>query len=153
MAEKKSIVPGRVDPFAELDLFRDWDRPLHLSRLLRDAFRGIGESGRWLPPVDIGEGDAGYTITVELPGAKKDDVSVECHENVLTIKGEKRSEREEKDEHRHYVERSYGSFSRSFTLPSDALCDQVKATFRDGVLSVEVPKAEETKPKVVDIKT
>jgi HSP20 family protein len=102
--------------------------------------------------VDIVESNEGYVITVEIPGTKKEDVTVECHENVLTIKGEKKSEREEKDEHRHYVERSYGSFSRAFTLPSDASGDQVKASFRNGVLSVEIPKAEERKPKVVDIK-
>jgi HSP20 family protein len=152
MTEKKSFAPARIDPFAELDLFRDWDRPLSLSRLLRDAFKGIGEPVRWLPPVDITESDDGYAITIELPGTQKEDVTVECHENVLAVKGEKKSEREEKGEHRHYVERSYGSFSRSFTLPSDAAGDQVKATFRDGVLSVEIPKAEQRKPKVVDIK-
>jgi HSP20 family protein len=153
MTERKSMKPARIDPFEEFDLVRDWGRPLGISRLMRDAFRSAGEPARWLPPVDITESDEGYAITVELPGTSKEDVSVEFHENVLTIKGEKGSEREEKGEHRHYIERSYGSFSRAFTLPSDAAGDRVKASFRDGVLSVEIPKAEERKPKVVDIKT
>jgi HSP20 family protein len=153
MSEKKPIVPARIDPFAEFDLFRDWGRPLGTSRLMRNALRGLDEPARWMPPVDIAESDTGYAITVELPGMKKEDVTVECHENILTIKGEKKSEREEENEHRHYVERSYGSFSRAFTLPSDANPDMVKASFSDGVLSVEIPKAEERKPKVVDIKS
>ena len=153
MTEKKSVVPARIDPFADFDLIQDWGRPLGISRLMREAFRGMGTPARWLPPVDIAETDEGYVITVELPGTKREDVTVECHENVLTIKGEKRSEREEKDEHRHLVERSYGSFSRAFSLPGDATADKVKASFRDGVLSVEIPKSERRKPKVVDIKS
>lgn len=154
MAEKKrSDVPARIDPFAEFDVFRDWARPFGISNLMRDVFRTAPEAGRWLPPVDIVENDGGYAITIEVPGAKKDDVSVVCQNNVLTVKGEKKSEREEKDEHRHYVERSYGSFSRAFTLPSDANGDAVKAHFHDGVLTVEIPKSEERKPKVVDIKS
>jgi len=152
VTEKKPAVPTRIDPFGDFDLFQDWGRPLGISRLMRDALRGMAAPVRWLPPVDIVESDEGYVITVELPGAKKEDVNVECHENVLTIKGEKRSEREEKSEHRHYVERSYGSFSRAFSLPGDAAADKVKASFREGVLSVEIPKAESRKPKVIDIK-
>jgi len=153
MTEKRSNQPVRVDPWGEVDLFRDWNRPFGMSRLMREAFGGRDTGSSWLPPVDISESDDQYSISVEIPGAKKEDVTVECHDNVLTIKGEKNSEREEKEEHRHYVERSYGSFSRAFTLPSDAAGDRVKATFRDGVLSVEVPKAEARKPKVVDIKS
>ena len=151
MSEKKAITPTRIDPFAEFDLFRDWSRPIGISRLMREALRGT-EACRWMPPVDIAETDEKYSITVELPGTAKEDVNVECHDNVLTIKGEKKSEREEKTEQRHVVERRYGSFSRAFTLPSDATGEQVKATFREGVLTVEIPKAEERKPKVVDIK-
>jgi len=153
MTEKRTDHPVRIDPWSESDLFRDWARPFGLSRLMRDAFGGREGGTSWLPPVDIAENDDQYAITVEIPGAKKEDVSVECHDNVLTIKGEKKSEREEKQEHRHYVERSFGSFSRTFTLPNDADGDRINATFRDGVLSVEVPKSEGRKPKVVDIKS
>ena len=153
MAEKDSKAPVRVDPFSDVDL---WERGLHspsrLSRIMRDALGGE-ESRLWSPAVDVSESDRGYTVTLELAGAKKDDVNVECHENMLTIKGEKKSEREEKDEHRHYVERSFGSFSRSFRLPADAAEDQVVASFRDGVLTIEIPKVEQRKPKAISIET
>jgi HSP20 family protein len=101
--------------------------------------------------MDVAESKDGYTVTAEIPGVSKDDISVECHDNVITIKGEKRDEREETDEHRHYVERSYGSFSRSFRLPPDA-SEDIQASFRDGVLTVVVPKQEEKKPRTVTIK-
>ena len=77
-------------------------------------------------------------------------MTVECHDNVLTIKGEKRSEREEEAEHRHYVERSFGSFTRGFRMPPSASND-VKANFRDGVLTIEIAKQEEKRPNVVSI--
>jgi len=96
--------------------------------------------------------DDKYVITAEVPGAGKDDVTLEVHDNVLTLRGEKRSEREEKKEQVRYVERSYGSFSRSFTLPSNADANRVTADFKDGVLRVEVPKAAEAKPKVISIR-
>lgn len=143
MAEKETAHPVAWDPFRELDLFRRWP--------LRD-FSGLGGAleatpGRWAPSVDVSEDDAQYVVTAELPGAKKDDVSVELHENLLTIRGEKRNEREEKNEQRRYVERTYGSFSRSFTLPSNADADRIKASFEDGVLTIEIAKREELKPK------
>ena len=153
MTEKRSMTPVRRDPFAEFDLIRDWGRPFGFPDIVRDAFGSREARSRWLPPVDIAESPDTYSITVELPGAKKEDVNVECHDNVLTIKGEKRAERDEENEHRHYVERSYGSFSRAFTLPTDADGGQVKAVFREGVLTIEVPKAEARKPKVIDIKS
>ena len=107
---------------------------------------------RFMPAVDVSEDDAKYCITVELPGASKDDVTVEHHDNMLTIRGEKKSEREEKKEQRRYVERTFGSFSRSFSLPADADADQVKATFENGVLTLAIPKTEADKPRVVAIK-
>ena len=148
----KTVEPsGRL---TETDPFRDWFRsPLstRLSRLLGEPLAEGAAIAAWSPAVDLTESKDGYAITIELPGAKKEDVSIECQDNLLTIRGEKKSEREEKDEHRHYVERSYGSFTRSFRLPNDASSDRVKATFKDGVLSVEVPKVEERKPKTVSI--
>jgi HSP20 family protein len=103
--------------------------------------------------MDVAESKDGYTVTVEVAGAKKEDISVESHDNVITIRGEKRDEREEEDEKRHYVERTYGSFVRSFRLPANADADGVNAKFRDGVLHVEIPKAEESKPKVVSVQS
>ena len=91
-------------------------------------------------------------ITTELPGVKKNDVSIELEAGVLTIHGEKKSEREEKKEKRHWVERSYGSFTRSLGLPSDAVTDRVEASFADGVLTVTIPKSEATKPRAIAIK-
>jgi HSP20 family protein len=108
---------------------------------------------RWTPALDVAESDAAYVVTVELPGAKRDDVTLEMNEDVLTIRGEKKSEREEKDEQRHYVERTYGSFSRSFRLPAHVDPEGIKASFRDGVLTVEIPKTEAQKPRMIDIKT
>jgi HSP20 family protein len=104
----------------------------------------------WSPAVNLSEDPDAYLVTVELPGASKNDVSVECHDKVLSIKGEKRDEREEKDEHRHYVERSYGRFTRSFRMPADA-SEDVVASLRDGVLTVRVKKHEAKKPTVVSI--
>lgn len=111
------------------------------------------QAARFMPAVDVSEDDAKYCITVELPGASKDDVTVEHHENMLTIRGEKKSEREEKQERSRLVERSYGAFSRSFTLPRDADPDHVHAAFKNGVLEVEIPKTEEAKPRTVSIKS
>jgi HSP20 family protein len=102
--------------------------------------------------VDVTENDNSYAITVELPGSKRDDVSVEVHGDVIEVRGEKRSEREEKDERRHVIERSYGSFSRSFSLPANADAERISASFKDGVLTIDIPKAQESKPKQVDIK-
>ena len=108
--------------------------------------------GAWRRPWTIVEDGDRYVVTIELPGTKKEDVTVEMSDRVLTIRGEKRNEREEKKEHSRWVERSYGSFSRSFTLPANAVGDRVKASFEDGVLTVHVPKSEEAKPRTISIK-
>ena len=145
--------PVQRTSFSETDPFRDFfEQPLWLSRFFDRPLGAAARAGvtGFAPALDVKETKDNYQVTVELPGAKKDDISVECHDNVLTIKGEKRSEHEEKDEHRHYTERSYGSFSRTLTLPGDASND-VRASFRDGVLTLTIPKAEERKPRVVRI--
>jgi HSP20 family protein len=149
MAEKESRPATRPwDPFRELDLLADWN-PLRSSSMLR----ALDERGpRWSPSMDIAENDDQFTVTVELAGAKKDDVTVEVHENVVTIRGEKRSEREEEKEQQRYVERTFGSFARSFSLPPNANGDAIRASFADGVLTVEIPKREEKKPKTISVK-
>jgi len=157
MAEEKSEkAVSRWDPFEELGLLRGWSplRELSWPRLPRASkdFGPRARQGEWMPPVDIAEDDDQYRVSVEIAGATKDDVTVEADENVLTIRGEKRSEREEKKEQVRWVERSYGSFSRSFTLPPNADTRSVSANFRDGVLSIAIPKREDTKPKVINIK-
>ena len=149
MAEKESSAVKTWDPFRDLDLFRGWFplREFPGLRALRDE-----SSVRWAPALDINEDDDRYVVTVELAGAKKKDVTVEVHDNVLTISGEKRHEREEKNEQRRYVERSYGSFSRSFSLPANADPDRIEARIEDGVLTVQIAKREETKPKTISVK-
>jgi HSP20 family protein len=150
MPEKQETRPAvRKSFWDELDPFRDFlGAPLR-GRMLTGPW-GDARERSWSPAVDVAESPAGYVVTVEVPGARKEDIAVECHDNVLTIKGEKRDERDEKDEHRHYVERSYGSFTRSFRMPADT-SEDIKASFRDGVLTVEVPKHEERKPRSVSI--
>ena len=156
MAEKKeSRSIARWDPFAELEdvwPFREFPGS-RLARLLDEFPGGRTWPGRFGPPTNIAEDDDKYIVTVELAGGKKDDVTVEMHEHVLTIRGEKKSEREERKEQNRYVERTYGSFSRSFTLPANADASRVSASFKDGVLTVEIPKSEAAKPKVISIKS
>jgi HSP20 family protein len=124
-----------------------------LSRIFDDLFSERGAPmARWAPALDVTETPEAYVVSVELPGAKSEDVGIEIQENALVIRGEKKSEREEKNEKRHYVERTYGSFARSFTLPPNVDPDRIKASFKDGVLAVEIPKTAEQKPRVIDIK-
>ena len=160
MAQKPSqgpAKPARRDEIAALDPFERWEPlrelgiPSRFSRWMDEAF-GSTARGRLGPAVDIAEDDGKYVVTAELPGTKREDITVEAHEGVLTIRGEKRSEREEKKEQARWVERSYGSFSRSFTLPSNADVERVSATFREGVLTIEIPKTAEAKPRAVAIK-
>jgi HSP20 family protein len=155
MAEKKEAAVARRDPFAELMDWRPFWSPLfgREGRSLLEDVWGRGAGGRLAPCVDITEDDGHYVVTAELPGTRREDVTVELEEGVLTIRGEKKNEREEKKEKRRFVERSYGSFSRSFTLPANADADKVAASFKDGVLTVTIDKKAEAKPRVVDIKS
>jgi HSP20 family protein len=107
---------------------------------------------QWLPLVDITEDDKEYLIKAELPEVKKDDVKVTVESGVLTISGERRFEKEEKDRKYHRIERSYGSFTRSFSVPDDADDAKVAAEFKDGVLTVRLAKSEKARPKSVEVK-
>ena len=107
--------------------------------------------GKWVPPVDIRETDDELTLLAEVPGLGKDDVNVTLENNVLTLSGERRFEKDADKEGYHRIERSYGSFTRSFTLPANVQTDQVKASFEQGVLSITLPKREEAKPRKIDI--
>jgi HSP20 family protein len=140
----------RIDPFAEFDLFSDWRRTLATPRA-RAISRSSDAGSAWRPAVDVRETAEGYAISFELPGTEKEDVSVEVHDNVLTVKGEKKATEVSEGERRHHVERVYGCFTRAFTLPNEVDGDAVKANFQNGVLTVEIPKAEEQKPTVVKI--
>lgn len=104
------------------------------------------------PAVDIAEQENEYVVKVELPGVAKEDVKISVESNTLTIKGEKKQEKEEKNKNFHRVERSYGSFQRSFTLPSTVKNDKIDALFNNGILTITMPKSEEAKPKQIEVK-
>jgi HSP20 family protein len=127
----------------------DWN-PLRRSNLTNDE-----ESitvAEWAPLVDIAEDDKEYLIKVELPEVQKDDVKVTVESGTLTISGERKAEKEEKGRKFHRVERFYGRFERSFTIPDDAEADNVKAEFKDGVLRVHLAKSEKARPKQIEVK-
>ena len=106
----------------------------------------------WAPPVDIRETEDALVLTVELPGMSKEEVEITLENNVLTLAGERKFEKEVKGETWHRVERSYGSFSRSFTLPATVRIERVEASFTDGVLAIKLPKVEESKPRKIAIR-
>jgi len=128
-----------------------------MNRMLDTFFRGgvldDGSFGTfWTPPVDITERDDAYVVEAELPGLTKDDVKITMENNILTIQGEKKLEKEEKKGSFHRSERAYGSFTRSFTLPSTVKSDQVEAEYKNGILRITLPKVEEAKPKAIEVK-
>ena len=158
MESNEKAVGIRRDPFAELELFErtsPFRRGAATPWRLLDEFLGeLPRAGRgFAPAVDVAESTDEYVVTAELPGAKPEDVTVELHEGVLTLRGEKRSERDEHKEHARYVERVFGSFSRSFSLPQNANGEKVQASFNDGVLTLRVPKREEAKPRTIAIQS
>jgi len=106
----------------------------------------------WSPLVDISEDDKEYLIKAEIPEMKKEDIKLNVHDDVLTITGERKYEKEEKNKKYHRVERAYGSFVRSFTLPEDADGTKVGAEYKDGVLKFHLPKSEKVKPKAIEVK-
>ena len=107
---------------------------------------------QWSPLVDITEDEKEYLIKAELPDMKKEDVRLTVENDVLAISGERTFEKEEKGKKYHRVERAYGSFVRSFTLPEDAEGSKVSADFKDGMLHVHLPKSQKAKPKTIEIK-
>jgi HSP20 family protein len=120
--------------------------------LFRTSWQGDELSGAWAPAVDIAEKADSYAVNVELPGVAKEDVKITMHDNVLTIRGEKKQEQESREANYQRVERTYGSFSRSFTLPTGVKAGDVEATYKDGILNILLPKAEEAKPKQIEVK-
>ncbi|MBD3382843.1 MAG: Hsp20 family protein [candidate division Zixibacteria bacterium] len=120
-----------------------------------DSFFGTpamsGREDAWTPDVDIIEDKDSITVNVDIPGMKKDDIKVSVHDQSLTIRGERRYEKEDKDKNYHRTERMYGAFSRTFSLPSTVEGDRIKANYKDGVLKIELPKVEEVKPKEIPI--
>ena len=114
-----------------------------------EPFRGIGE---WRPALDVAETETSVIVKADLPGLEAKDIDVSLRGDILTIKGEKKAENEEKTKSYHRVERHYGSFERSVRLPATVKADQVEASFKAGVLHIEMPKTEESKQKSIQIK-
>jgi len=141
------------DPFSDMRSVRE-----RINRLFDERFAGFPApteetfTREWAPPVDIHEDKDNIVVKAEVPGMKKEDVSIEIKDNVLTLKGERKFEKETKKEDYHRMERSYGSFVRSFSLPSAIKVDKVVANYKDGILEITLPKAEEAKPKAIPIK-
>ena len=106
----------------------------------------------WYPAVDISEDDNGYHVQMELPGLSKEDVKISFKEDVLRVTGEKKYAKDEEKKNYHHNERRYGTFERAFKIHSDVIEDKIEANFKDGVLTVELPKAEVAKPKEIEVK-
>jgi HSP20 family protein len=142
-------------PSRDFNYGRDpFDRLFRLANFMDDGFTAGARGASGAPCIDIDEDENGYEVTAELPGMKPEDVHVELDQNVLTISGEKRigfddGEREKKRS--RWSERSYGRFTRSFTLPTDADSDQLQARFTNGVLAITIPKSAKSKPRTIDV--
>jgi HSP20 family protein len=141
----------RFDPFREINALHN-----AMTRALQTAGpTGYGDelttSGSFVPPVDIYEDENSISLRLEIPGMKQEDLDIRLENNTLTVRGERKFEQEEKEENFHRIERRYGSFARSFTLPNTVDSDKVNADYKDGVLSIELTKRAETKPKQIKI--
>ncbi len=143
----------RWDPFKEMEeMEKRLSTWLRHPLLRRDSEKEAMTVAEWSPLVDITEDDKEYLIKAELPEVKKEDVTLSVQDNVLSISGERKYEKEEKGKKYHRVERAYGSFMRSFTLPEDADGSKIAAEYKNGVLHVHLPKSEKAKPKAIEIK-
>lgn len=147
----------RWDPFREMEeiserLNRTLGRPFLGRALPAGGAEEALVTAEWAPLVDIEETDKEYLVKAELPEVKKEDVKVTLEDGVLTIQGERRLEKEEKGKKIHRIERSYGKFLRTFTVPRDVDEKKILADFKEGVLTVHVPKAEVFKPREIEVK-
>jgi len=115
--------------------------------------RSVGEGLRdaWVPAVDVRETGPSFIFTAELPGLGKDDIEITLEENLLTLSGERQLDEKDEGETYHRIERIYGKFSRSFSLPSQVDNTKIAATFKDGLLTIEVPKSEQAQPRKIEI--
>jgi HSP20 family protein len=139
----------RWDPFRDVLSLQN-----RLNSLFQEYNRGEGDAlttAAFVPPVDVYEDEHQIVLKLEVPGMKESDLDVQLENNVLTVKGERKFETEEKEENFHRIERRYGSFYRSFTIPSTVNPDSVKASYEAGVLKVELEKRAEAKPKQIKV--
>jgi len=141
---------ARWDPWREIeDMF---DRYARAGSLPRGGGHELARAGDWTPRVDIAETDKAFVIKVEIPEVKKEDVSITVDNGILSIRGERQQEKEENGKTFHRIERSYGEFTRNFTLPDNVEVEGINATFKDGMLSLDIPKTEKAKPKAIEVK-
>jgi HSP20 family protein len=140
----------RWEPFREIAALQD-----RLNRTFNDQLRGLGErdtlTGSFVPPVDIYEDEQGLQLRMEIPGVDEKDLNIEIENNILTVRGERKFEKDVKEENFHRVERRYGSFTRSFTLPNTVNTEDVKAESDRGVLTLKLAKRAEAKPKQIKV--
>ena len=141
----------RWDPFNDMLTLRE-----AMSQLFEESFVPPSASrrgqGGFVPALDLSETADGYLVEVAAPGLKPEDVQITLENNVLTIKGELRQETQDKQRNFHRVERRYGAFQRTITLPSTVKSDAIKAELNNGILRLDIPKAEEVKPRRIDVK-
>jgi len=141
---------ARWDPFLELKTLEDrmsrW-----LDRSTRPTEGSFMSAFEFTPPADVYEDESKITLKMEVPGIKQEDLDIHIDGNTLSVDGERKVEQDEKRENFRRVERQYGSFSRSFELPSSADCDKISANFQDGILQIEVPKRAEARGKQIQI--
>jgi HSP20 family protein len=140
----------RWDPFRDLNVLQD-----RMNRLFEDAGRWPnGEPAAttsWSPAVDIFETEGEIVVKAELPGMDRKDIALNLEKNVLTLRGERRLEKETKEENYHRIERAYGGFSRAFSIPATVDEEKIRADYKDGVLKIILPKKEQVKPKQIRI--
>jgi HSP20 family protein len=148
----------RYQRYPQPDFSFAWDRlaNMHeeLDRVFGSAFgspvRSLGTLSRWTPPVDVYQDKDQFTVVAEVPGMKKEDLEISLNGDTLTISGVRKSE-EKEDDQRFRTERFFGRFQRSLTLPSAVNAEKVNASYKDGILEVVLPKAEEAKPKQIEV--
>ena len=140
----------RWDPFRELSTFQD-----RMNRLFQEYTPGredeLMSTGSFVPPVDVYEDEHAITLKLEVPGVEQKDIDILLENNTLTVRGERKFEKEEKEENFHRIERRYGAFSRGFTLPTSVDPEQVNAEFDNGVLKIKLAKRAEAKPKQIKV--
>ncbi len=143
---------GLAGPFREMERMRRkidnlWDS------LLESSGEGLREGmSEWVPSIDLSETKDNIVVQAEVPGMDPKEIDISLSQDILTIRGEKKQGKEEKDENYHFVERSYGAFTRSLRLPRGVQSEKVNASYKNGVLKITIPKTEEAKKKQVKIK-
>lgn len=141
----------KYDPFRELRSLQDEMNRLFMTSVPRNFSQEEMASGGWSPSVDIYENEGEIVLEAELPGMKRDDFELSIENNVITLKGERHFEKKDEGDNYHRVERSYGSFTRSFSLPRTVSAEETTADFKNGILRVSLPKKEEAKARKIEV--